>query len=430
MKKLTILITLLTLITLQTQRTLAQWYKQTIPVNKQIYGIKFIDTSNGWACTDYGTQHDTGYIIHTSNGGKNWYIQYKETHSYFTAISVINNNIVYVAGLNDTALYDQFLKTTNGGLNWTILNLPTNMSILDMQFLNIDSGWECNGGNIDVRTTTDGGLTWTVRTNGINDQTQKIFFLNYNTGFVTGNVGELWKTTNAGLNWNLIYNFTTTIGAVFFLNEQTGWTSVGNYIDYTSNGGTNWINQVRPPASSTTNDICFLNSLTGYASEVVNERVFKTTNGGQNWGYQHDTGSSIYLSIIDSSHGWTSPYYIIGADHTTNGGGPITYVGIINISNKIPENYKLYQNYPNPFNPSTNIRFSLIKPSKIQLKIYDVSGKEITLWNSEQQILAGTHEIKFDGSGLASGVYFYQLIVTDLEGKEVYREARKMILLK
>ena len=86
-------------------------------------------------------------------------------------------------------------------------------------------------------------------------------------------------------------------------------------------------------------------------------------------------------------------------------------------------NFDLRQNYPNPFNPTTQIRFSLAEQSQVTLKVYNVLGKEIaTLVNDVRA--AGVHEISFNGSGLASGVYFYKLQT----GK--FSQTRKMILIK
>jgi len=73
-----------------------------------------------------------------------------------------------------------------------------------------------------------------------------------------------------------------------------------------------------------------------------------------------------------------------------------------------PESYYLAQNYPNPFNPTTTIRFEIPKSSYVTIKVYDVLGSEIaTLINEEKS--AGKYVVEFDGSGLSSGIYFYQL---------------------
>jgi len=73
-----------------------------------------------------------------------------------------------------------------------------------------------------------------------------------------------------------------------------------------------------------------------------------------------------------------------------------------------PDQFVLYQNYPNPFNPTTAISFQLSAFSQVSLAVYDVSGRKVvTLVDGYRD--AGVHEVTFDGSGLASGVYLYRL---------------------
>jgi len=74
----------------------------------------------------------------------------------------------------------------------------------------------------------------------------------------------------------------------------------------------------------------------------------------------------------------------------------------------VPQAYVLDQNYPNPFNPSTTIRYGLTQKGVVQLTVFNALGQEVRqLVNGEQE--AGYHEIRFDGTGLASGVYFYRI---------------------
>ena len=87
-----------------------------------------------------------------------------------------------------------------------------------------------------------------------------------------------------------------------------------------------------------------------------------------------------------------------------------------------PQAYTL-QNYPNPFNPSTTIRYALPRDTHVTLTIYDMLGRRISQPVDEQQ-QAGYHEIVFDGSGLASGVYFSRLQVSG------YSAVSKMVLMK
>lgn len=83
----------------------------------------------------------------------------------------------------------------------------------------------------------------------------------------------------------------------------------------------------------------------------------------------------------------------------------------------------LQQNYPNPFNPSTRISFSLPVDSKVSIKIYDLTGREVvTLTDGFRS--AGSYSVEFNASGLASGVYFYTIKANS------FSETKRMILTK
>lgn len=77
-----------------------------------------------------------------------------------------------------------------------------------------------------------------------------------------------------------------------------------------------------------------------------------------------------------------------------------------------PQMFSLEQNYPNPFNPSTTISYSIPQKSFVSLKIVDVLGKEVeSLVNENQE--AGQHQIRFNGYGLSTGIYFFRLEAGD-----------------
>lgn len=413
-------ILLLSLFTILTPYTPSQWVQQTVPVSKPITGIKFIDSLTGWACTSLGTGGlNYAYILHTTNGGTNWFIQDSSFNSDYSALSVIDNNIVYAGG--DSVGYGKLAKTTNGGLNWYYLQLPINMLIGDMQFLNKDSGWTCvNLFGADVRTTTNGGLNWTVRTNGIMSQTQRIFFLNYDTGFC-GAYTYLYKTTNAGLNWTQLAHFMNDVKSIYFFNETSGWIGAAISTFYkTTNSGLNWDTiSLSPSIFGNITDLQFITPTRGYGGNRT-LRILVTTNGGLNWGYQIDSSASYKISFIDTLHGWSGD---AGISKTTNGGGPIINVGIININTNVPNSFKLYQNYPNPFNPVTVIKYQITNQTHIMLIVYDVLGREVkTLIDAEQR--AGIYLVDWDAENLPGGIYFYKLTA------DKFFETKKMVLVK
>ena len=85
--------------------------------------------------------------------------------------------------------------------------------------------------------------------------------------------------------------------------------------------------------------------------------------------------------------------------------------GPVNVTQEktdIPGRYSLLQNYPNPFNPTTVISYQLPVASYVELKVYDILGREVAALVNEREN-AGVHKVKFDAAGLSSGVYFYRI---------------------
>jgi hypothetical protein len=97
--------------------------------------------------------------------------------------------------------------------------------------------------------------------------------------------------------------------------------------------------------------------------------------------------------------------------------------GIKGQNSSTSRDFILGQNFPNPFNPSTVISYSILNESRVQLKVFDVLGNEITTL-VDQKMTPGEYHINFDGNRLASGVYFYNL---NVDGKSL---SRKMLLTK
>lgn len=101
----------------------------------------------------------------------------------------------------------------------------------------------------------------------------------------------------------------------------------------------------------------------------------------------------------------------------------VGFVGININNNNIPEKYSLLQNYPNPFNPSTNISFQLPQSGLVNIKIYDISGKQIDeLLN--KNLSAGSHNVVWDAVNYPSGIYFYKINTGN------FTDVKKMILIK
>jgi hypothetical protein len=126
------------------------------------------------------------------------------------------------------------------------------------------------------------------------------------------------------------------------------------------------------------------------------------------------------FGLVSREDGATQPVLLRGC--RING---VTY-GTVDVEEEpetIPSEFVLYQNYPNPFNPSTTISFSLPEAGNVQIKIYDVLGREITKFIDEEKS-AGKYSVIWNGRNYASGVYFYSVTFNN---QSLYK---KMLLIK
>ncbi len=417
------------------------WYQQFLPNigGRTISDIFFLDSLTGWAVTPYRQQqNDTAFVLKTTNGGDNWSIEYSRTEKYvgFEKIYFLNANTGFTCGTNDLLFsgYTGLSKSTDGGSNWISLNVPDPFAQFnDMAVLNEDTIWlvsTSSGGG--VFRTINGGVNW-IRQSSPGDFPDKIYMCNSRIGFIGFNAGTptTKKTTDGGFNWFTVIN--EGFSDLYFADSLIGWRSNG-YIKKTTDGGLNWITLTLPSggniAISEIIRFSNVNSDTlwgvGAVSNLIRGLIYISTDGGTTWGYQLPDTSIIiprysFVQFVNRLTGWA--YGINSGVHSITG-GDTTITIIQQNGSEIPTDFKLYQNYPNPFNPNTIINYELIITNYIELKVFDINGKEIkNLVNKRQN--AGSYKVEFDGSSLTSGVYFYSLII---EEKRV--DTKKMVLVR
>lgn len=406
------------------------WVQQTIPrPDLTVRDLQFVDTLTGFIVSAKSPT-DTSFIFKTTDGGNNWLTTYFDS-LYLVCMDFVDKSVGYSGGANvGTGIIK---KTTNGGIDWfTVSGIPYQI-IEDIEFTNKDTGWISSTNPFDggLWRTTDGGASWQTQMSASN-RPSKIFFINSNTGWVIGSSNyNLYKTTNSGENWIIQYGFASIPIDIFFVSVDTGWVTGGGGgtgIMKTTNGGNNWF-AANNPTPYGNSRIFFINNKFGWAGSGLSKIV--ATKDGVNWGYQSTPGFSHYsVCFVDTVHGWAGGG---GNDilHSTDGGGPITYTGIKQNGNFIPA-FELKQNYPNPFNASTRIKFSVLKPSYIELKIFNISGREITKLISGLQYNTGEYDYYFDPGmhSISSGIYFYTMKGSTTDNKEIFIDTKKLMLLK
>ncbi|MBM4159249.1 MAG: hypothetical protein FJ216_10800 [Ignavibacteria bacterium] len=338
------------------------WYQQSIPDlgGASINDITFLDSLTGFAVTNKNSS-GIGYILKTSNGGDNWHVNLENSSGVLRRIIFINYDVGYVC-----TDYFPFLKTTNGGINWITLGAPTGFN--DMSVINEDTILLVRSGGFDggLYRTTNGGNSWHYLYDfGPSYNPNKIYMYNKDIGFVCERINNpsftLFKTTNGGINWTWLTD--NNFLDMYFVDSLTGW-KVRGPIKKTKDGGLNWVTQDFPQNPQLRNDMSDISVLSrdtlfgvnGYiwlSPYTARGIVYKTTNGGLNWGYQlPDTNINIFqyfnINFATKLHGWA--YLFTNGIHTTTGGSDTTiYTGIVNNYQTIND-FILEQNYPNPFN--------------------------------------------------------------------------------
>jgi photosystem II stability/assembly factor-like uncharacterized protein len=425
---------------------MCQWIYQSLPSYHSVTDIKFFDENTGILI--YHDNQTTYGMLKTTNGGFNWFIV--TNYIYYYDMQKIDSITMYLVGVRNTIFRIQ--RTFDRGQTWDSVSFVSSGGYTGLSFINRDTGWISGANYLSyncIWKTTNGGVTLIQQTDttGIG----KIFFLknkvngeyygwhyDYSYGDYT-----FWKTTNSGNNWFKITRPSQYCSYLEFFNENTGWHSGGSNIYKTTNGGLNWILQSLPVSGILGGGvgkfkIINIDTIYGvggnrhYGGPYYYGIIWKTTNGGMNWGYEApDTtfpnGDYGAIDFINSNTGWA---YQGNGIHTTNGGGPIIFTDIHSINSEIPKLFVLYQNYPNPFNSMTNIKYKIgnteFRSSKLEVSIilFDILGKEIaTLVNEKKS--PGIYNIKFNGNNFASGIYLYSLLI---DGIRV--DTKKLMLIK
>jgi len=409
--------------------------------------ITFIDSLTGFAVTNNYSSGDTGYVLKTTNGGDNWFVNFNPFKS-LSKIVFVNDSIGFACGgTGGGTAY--FCRTTNKGVNWSGSIYGGAAEFIGISVSNKDTIYVVDDDGLigGVFLSINGGLNWSRIYFAAQYNPTSIYMLNSSTGFITDGGGYLRKTTNGGYNWTQIQN-APGFGDIHFLNSLTGYIANG-FIYKTTNGGSNWTTQVLPTISvpggfqdpNMIQGFCFVNkdtiwavgSLIQYPPAPYRMRgiLNKTTNGGLNWGYQIPDTHYVtipgyrFIKFSNKMNGWA--YLPNGRGiHTITGGYDTTLYTDIKkeVEKLISKDFKLYQNYPNPFNVKTKIKYKIPERSFVEIYVYDIKGREIS--KIEEKLLnSGEYETNFNAEYLSSGIYFYAL---KINGINVF--TKKMILIK
>jgi photosystem II stability/assembly factor-like uncharacterized protein len=389
----------------------SSWKIQQSGVIDDLLDVHFADSLTAWIVGNAGT------ILKTIDAGLSWEAQSSGTTLSLRSVHFPDTNSGWAVGANGT-----ILKTTDGGQEWIAESSGTNALLTSVYFISPSLGW-VTGTNGVVLRTENGGQEWqTIASFGFNTITS-VYFVTNDTGWVVGTYGFIRKTTNGGDVWDIQTSPSENhLWSVQFTNLSNGWI-VGEKGELlkTDDGGTSWIEQ----AVVLTPDFAGLELISAESYWIVGDEgtILKSFNGGEVWIPQY-SGTSSNLNSV--SFGSKHNGVIVGTGglilNTTNG-GVVAIDGQHRPDIKGPYQYSLSQNYPNPFNPVTKINYVLPVTNYVNLSIFNLLGELLTTLVDEKQN-AGYHQVEWDASGFASGVYYYRMDAGD------YHDAKKMILLR
>jgi len=409
------------------------WERQESPTTVPLFSVHAVSRSVVWATGVSSLALPLPVVVRTTDGGNNWVLVTGNLPKVDPVlIAAIDSLRAWIGDY-----WGRIFATVDGGVSWTQQEYPPPKcsSIDGIWFFDAANGYAMGGpgtpGSIVFLRTTDGGTTWTHLANepvmaagstpllGSFCCTDRL-----HVWFGTNN-SLVWRTTDGGDTWSSATPGSGIVTAVAMHDDSVGIACLGpdepGRFARTTDGGATWqtLSGVTPNMAETAAfPVGSPNAWVAGGPTVACSRDY-----GVNWVLQPTdpfSGRLGSISFIDPANGWI----------VTTHGEILRYRDLSETAavrlegeGKLPVQTLLQQNYPNPFNPSTTIKFELHRSSEVRLSVFNILGREVSVLVNEKRG-AGVHEVRFDASGLSSGVYFYRLTAGD------FVQARKVLLLR
>jgi photosystem II stability/assembly factor-like uncharacterized protein len=414
----------------------AQWVQTNGPFiggtgNVGIYAIAvrgpelFVGAGFNVGGPKYGS--DSLFIFRSSDNGESW-----------VRLVEVKAHLIASVGSDVFAAHDRgLIRSTDSGASWTAADSGFVGPYRYVMSLVVAGPNLFAGTDGGVYRSTDGGTIWAEVNTGLTFTYVNALAVSGSNLFAGTGGGGVFLSTNSGTSWTKAStglledpNGCDVLAlAVAGTNIFAGLSGGGVFLS--TNNGASWtaVNDGLPKIDST------YASITSFAARGQNlfagtygTGVFLSTNSGKSWqSVNMDLDQRYVLGLNDT-------YVFVGNFNTGMVYGPRgmgvwrrrlseVITSVDRTTNESASAFQLQQNYPNPFNPSTTIKFELPRASEVILSVYDVLGRVVSVLLHDR-MEAGVHEVKYDGSNLASGVYFYRLHAAD------FVSTKRMLALK
>ncbi len=354
-----------------------------------------------------GNDGQTGVIISRNNGDT--FTEYNNLSLGYVKSLVKRGSDIFAGTTPYIPQRGGVFKSTDAGLTWNFIGLPNK----DIYSVAVYNNYLFAGSFYDgVFRTSNDGATWAQVNVGLNANWIKTLVV-HNNILYAGTLTGLYSSTNNGNNWSLsaFQNFPVNsleiVDTKLFAGTETGV--------YLLDANGNWLQ-----LGLVNENIYCLKALGSNLIAGGYPELSISTDYGTNWVSIKQNIPAEMIMALD----YNDTYLFAGTSQNGIWRRPLSEItGVSPYENDVPNEFALYQNYPNPFNPSTKISWQSPVSSWQSLSVYDILGNKVaTLFDEFKP--GGSYEVEFNGSSLASGVYYYTIKAGE------YFECRKMVLIK
>jgi photosystem II stability/assembly factor-like uncharacterized protein len=357
-----------------------------------------------------------GSIAKSTNSGDTWTDVTGYSTSTLHGLAVNDSGHVF-AGQPQGGVY----YTKDEGANWL-----TNNQVHDPYvFIFTKKGTLLTGTrDSGIYRSTNNGTSWIKRNTDISGHEVTSFAINSKGDIYAAANSFIYYSTNDGDTWNKTTG-TTGANVLAFDSKDNLYSGVIWGIEKSTDGGATWKANYDGIGNTAIFSIAITSDDKIFAGGLFSTKVYVSTDGGDTWNTEMSglvTNGNIY------GFGFDPQGYIYAGNATIFRStkpvtDPIIPTDVKEVINQKADNYKLSQNYPNPFNPSTIINYTIPEAGNVKITVFDILGREVSALVNQFQT-KGSYSVKFDGSNLTSGVYFYQIKSGD------FVRTQKMILAK